>query len=100
MLLFFKELRTAKQQKTKKSSKAKEARNSILNSGNHSLNGSLMDTSQNIQRRKETVMSEKDMKKHFLNEPGLKFVPDFIYPNGSAYSGQMNQEERHGFGVQ
>jgi hypothetical protein len=39
------EMRTAKQKKAKATSKAKEARNSILNTGNHSLNGSMMETS-------------------------------------------------------
>jgi len=92
-------LKTAKQQKRQKQSKAKDNRNSILQSESHSLNGSLMDTTANVGRRKEIEMSEAQMKRHFLNEPGLKYVGEFLYPNGSVYKGQMNGDERHGFGV-
>jgi hypothetical protein len=63
------------------------------------MNGSMLDTSANVHRRKDIELTEKDMKKHFVNEPGLKFSPEFLYPNGSVYRGQMNGEERHGFGV-
>jgi hypothetical protein len=50
-------------------------------------------------KKKEVEMTEKEMKKHFVNEPGLTFSNEFVYPNGSVYKGQMSAEERHGFGV-
>jgi hypothetical protein len=37
--------------------------------------------------------------KKFSNEVGLKFVSEFIFPNGSVYKGQMRKEDRHGYGV-
>ena len=40
------------------------------------------------------------MAKKFSTEAGLKFMPEYSYPNGSIYKGQMRADDRHGFGVQ
>ena len=40
------------------------------------------------------------MAKKFSREPGLRFIAEYIYPNGSVYKGQMKAEERHGYGTQ
>ena len=40
------------------------------------------------------------MRDKLSNEPGLRFVEEFLYPNGSVYRGQMRVDDRHGFGTQ
>lgn len=37
--------------------------------------------------------------KKLSTEAGLRFVGEYLYPNGSVYKGQMKEEDRHGFGV-
>jgi MORN repeat len=41
-----------------------------------------------------------ELRKKLSPEPGLKYVNEYLYPNGSIYKGQMKNEERHGYGVQ
>ena len=35
----------------------------------------------------EGFENDEDLKKKFSDEPGLKFVPEYVYPNGSVYKG-------------
>ena len=47
----------------------------------------------------EGFENDAEMAKKFSNESGLKFVQEYIYPNGSVYKGQMRGDDRHGYGV-
>ena len=48
----------------------------------------------------EGFESEVDLKKKLSKEPNLKFISEYVYPNGSIYRGQMKGENRHGYGIQ
>lgn len=41
-----------------------------------------------------------EMKKKLSGEPGLIFISEYQYSNGSVYKGQMKNEDRHGYGIQ
>jgi len=45
------------------------------------------------------IWIDKEMEKKLSQEPGLKFVSEYAYSNGSVYKGQMKGEDRHGYGV-
>lgn len=44
-------------------------------------------------------IDEEELQKKFVDDPNLVYVPEYVYPNGSVYKGQMLQDERHGYGV-
>jgi hypothetical protein len=44
-------------------------------------------------------LNEEELNNKLSKEVGLKFVPEYIYPNGSIYKGQMKAEDRHGYGI-
>jgi hypothetical protein len=56
----------------------------------------------NVNINIEGYANEGEMAMKLSGEVGLKFVGEFVYPNGSVYKGQMRtaDEARHGYGVQ